>query len=184
MQIKCIKFNFDTDISYAKSFSNETILEIIPSKSPRIVYIETLKTDFNELIYNFGGILSLWFGLSPISATDLFIYFILLFKNNFYTLIISIADKVLKFFRLIIIFFNFLKISIKSIFKKFFILTDILIHLILNLFHYLIISIADNLSKFFRFIIILFFKIFILTDIFIHLILNLFHYLKSFIHKK
>jgi hypothetical protein len=35
-------------------------------------YIETLKTDFNQLIYNCGGIIGLWFGLSSMSIAQLF----------------------------------------------------------------------------------------------------------------
>jgi hypothetical protein len=49
---------------------NETVLEVIPLKS-RIAYIETLKTDLNRMIYDCGGVLVLWFGISPIKAVDL-----------------------------------------------------------------------------------------------------------------
>jgi putative component of membrane protein insertase Oxa1/YidC/SpoIIIJ protein YidD len=44
---------------------------VIPKKSPHIAYIETLKTDINLLIYNCGGVIGLWFGISPITAVDL-----------------------------------------------------------------------------------------------------------------
>jgi len=40
-------------------------------KKSRIAYIETFKTDFDRMIYNFGGILGLWFGISPVKAADL-----------------------------------------------------------------------------------------------------------------
>jgi hypothetical protein len=63
---KCTSLNFDTKIQVSKHVLNKTILEIIPTKTPRIAYIETLKTDFDRLIYNCGGILGLWFGITPI----------------------------------------------------------------------------------------------------------------------
>jgi len=65
---KCNLINFNTKIETTKLLSNQTIVEFIPKKSPRIAYFETLKTDFDRLIYNCGGVFCLWFGLSPISA--------------------------------------------------------------------------------------------------------------------
>jgi hypothetical protein len=67
---KCNLINFNTKIETIKLLSNQTIVEFITKKSPRIAYFEALKTDFDRLIYNFGGVLGLWFGLSPINATD------------------------------------------------------------------------------------------------------------------
>ncbi len=58
---------FDTTTESIQSVTNETIVEIIPKNSPHIRYIETLKMDFNKLIYDCGGTLGLWFGLSPLS---------------------------------------------------------------------------------------------------------------------
>jgi hypothetical protein len=71
---KCDSLNFDTKFKVSKHVSNKTILEIIPNKSPRIAYIETLKTDFDRLIYNCGGIVGLWFGITLIKAADLLEY--------------------------------------------------------------------------------------------------------------
>ena len=116
---KCKTVSFETKISYIKSFSNETILEIIPSKSPRIVYIETLKTNFNKLIFNCGGILSLWFGLSPISATDLLIYFLRLIKyniNKIIALINIIANKIFYIILLLKYIFSLIVILIINFF--------------------------------------------------------------------
>jgi hypothetical protein len=48
-----------------------TVVEIFPIKYQHFVNIETLNMDFNQLIYNCGGILGLWFGLSPLSIDDL-----------------------------------------------------------------------------------------------------------------
>ncbi len=71
---KCNSLNFDTKIQVSNHVSNKTILEIISTKTPRIAYIEALKTDLNRLIYNCGGILGLWFGITPIKAVDLIQY--------------------------------------------------------------------------------------------------------------
>jgi hypothetical protein len=48
-----------------------TFVKIFPIKFQHFVYTETLNMDLNQLIYNCGGILSLWFGLSPLSLDDL-----------------------------------------------------------------------------------------------------------------
>jgi hypothetical protein len=77
---KCNLINFNTKIETATLLSNETILEFIPQKTPRIGYIETYKTDFDRLIYNCGGVLGLWFGLTPIKAVDIFKYLPLISK--------------------------------------------------------------------------------------------------------
>jgi hypothetical protein len=71
---KCNVVNIDTKVEISKHFWNDTILEVIPKKSPHIAYIETLKTDVNRLIYNCGGVIGLWFGISPITAVDLLLY--------------------------------------------------------------------------------------------------------------
>ncbi len=65
---KCNSINFNTKIETTKFLSNQTIVELIPKISRRIAYFETLKTDFDRLIYNCGGVLGLWFGLSPINT--------------------------------------------------------------------------------------------------------------------
>jgi hypothetical protein len=89
---KCNSMNFDTKIQVSKHVSNKTILEIIPEKSPRIAYIETLKTDFDQLIYNCGGILGLWFGITPIKAADLIEYI-----PKIYRILINVCKTVFQF---------------------------------------------------------------------------------------
>jgi hypothetical protein len=71
---KCNSINFNSKIDTTKLFSNETILEFIPQKTPRIAYTETYKTDFDRFIYQCGGFLSLWFGLTPIKLVDILKY--------------------------------------------------------------------------------------------------------------
>jgi hypothetical protein len=77
---KCSSINFNSKIESIKLLSNETILEFIPQKSPRIAYTETYKTDFDRLIYNCGGVLGLWFGLTPIKLVDILKYLPLISK--------------------------------------------------------------------------------------------------------
>jgi hypothetical protein len=80
---KCDFVNFDAKVQVFEDVLNDTILEVIPKKTPSIAYIETLKTDFNRLIYNCGGILGLWFGISPITAVELFLYIHRILKITF-----------------------------------------------------------------------------------------------------
>jgi hypothetical protein len=77
---KCNSINFNSKIETTKLLSNETILEFIPQKTPRIGYTETYKTDFDRLIYNCGGVLGLWFGLTPNKLVDIFKYLPLISK--------------------------------------------------------------------------------------------------------
>jgi len=88
-------------ISYeisSKSFKsiNSTKLNLIPISSHHFRYIETLKMDINGLIYNMGGILSLWFGISPLS----FVYLHTLL-TRFYRKIEQTLPKYIKYLILI-----------------------------------------------------------------------------------
>jgi len=69
---KCETIHLEVKVDKTSNKSKETIIEIFPLKSRHLEYVETLKTDFNQLIYNCGGIMGLWFGLSSISIADLF----------------------------------------------------------------------------------------------------------------
>jgi hypothetical protein len=79
---KCRSINFNQKIQGSEDISNETIVEFIPKKTPRIAYIETLKTDFDRLIHNCGGILGLWFGLTPIKTVELIQYLFQIYNNS------------------------------------------------------------------------------------------------------
>jgi hypothetical protein len=48
----------------------KTILEILRIKSPHFECIENSKANFYRLSYNWGGIIYLWFGSSPLSIDD------------------------------------------------------------------------------------------------------------------
>jgi len=57
-------------------FINSTILNLIPISSHHLRYTETFKMDINGLIYDLGGLLGLWFGISPLSLVYLYVSFI------------------------------------------------------------------------------------------------------------
>jgi hypothetical protein len=69
---KCEAIYHEVKVEKTSNEAKETIIEIFPLKSRHLEYVETLKTDFNQLIYNCGGIMGLWFGLSLMSISDLF----------------------------------------------------------------------------------------------------------------
>jgi hypothetical protein len=69
---KCETIYIEVKVEKTSNEAKETIIEIFPLKSRHLEYVETLKTDFNQLIYNCGGIMGLWFGLSLMSVSDLF----------------------------------------------------------------------------------------------------------------
>jgi hypothetical protein len=64
MQFSIISVDFN-------HFQISTKLNLIPIDFPHIKFSETFKSDFNELIYNFGGFKSLGFGLSSVSTFKL-----------------------------------------------------------------------------------------------------------------
>ena len=51
---------------------NSTKLNLIPISSKHLSFVETYKTDTNEMIYNLGGVMSLWFGIYPLSIVYFF----------------------------------------------------------------------------------------------------------------
>src|ERR1700723_3288833 len=46
---------------------NDSRFILFPSEKPFIKYIYTPKMDINQLVYDVGGIIALWFGLSAYS---------------------------------------------------------------------------------------------------------------------
>jgi hypothetical protein len=57
-----------------------------------MAYIETLKTDLNKLFYNCGGVLGLWFGITPIKAVDLIEY-----TPKIYRILMNVCARVFQF---------------------------------------------------------------------------------------
>src|SRR5687768_9045648 len=81
-----IDYNIQTDTS--DNFSNETIINIIPKQIPHIQYNQKPKMNFEQLLYNFGGITGIWFGWSAVTTNyimlSIFKIFVIL-VNQFYT---------------------------------------------------------------------------------------------------
>jgi hypothetical protein len=57
--------------SLSTNKSEDILINIIPVYRLNIRYIETFQTDINDLIYELGGTLGLWFGLSGVSLFDI-----------------------------------------------------------------------------------------------------------------
>jgi hypothetical protein len=102
---ECESINFNTKLEIRSKEVMETIVEIFPIKSLHFRYIETLKMDFNQLIFNCGGILGLWFGWTAISVVDLVTIFRLVIrfvKSRIHKLFSRINLWILEFRYLII----------------------------------------------------------------------------------
>jgi len=74
-------------IKRSHKYQNMTIMNIFPREKPYLSYIYTPKMDVDQLVYNIGGILSLWFGFS---AFSFIISLIECFKN--------FSSKIIKYF--------------------------------------------------------------------------------------
>ncbi len=124
---ECESVHYNTMV-LTKQFDRKvgTSVEIFPVKFPHFIYSETLNMDFNQLIYNCGGILGLWFGLSPLSLDDLVTSLrsvrikSIIFASIHLILLIAFKSK-----QMIIIFYVFLGrllrsgyVHLKSIIKK------------------------------------------------------------------
>jgi len=115
-----------------------TFVKIFPIKFPHFIYTETLNMDFHQLIYNCGGILGLWFGLSPLSLDDLVKilrsvrFKSIIFASVYFVLMIAFKSK-----QIIVIFLKYLGrslrslyIQLKSIIKK---LIDFIVYMFFEL---------------------------------------------------
>jgi len=78
---KCNLIYHDISLNYLHSF-NLTKLNLIPISSTHLRFTETFKIDINGLIYNLGGILGLWFGMSPLSIVYLISLFTKIFRKT------------------------------------------------------------------------------------------------------
>jgi hypothetical protein len=115
-----------------------TFLEIFPIKFQHFIYTETLNMDINRLIYNCGGILGLWFGLSPLSLDDLITSLrsvrikLIIFASIHFILLIAFKSK-----RIIYLFFKFLYRSLRSIYvhlkSKLLKLIDFIVYMFIEL---------------------------------------------------
>ncbi len=106
--LQCLVSKFSTVYfqSMIETFNsiNKTKLNLIPIEFPHLRFIETFKLDMNELIYNLGGVINLWFGLSPVSL----VYLVTNMK-------VSNSKKMKHYF---ILFVRILILKLKSLFIK------------------------------------------------------------------
>jgi len=86
-------YQFSTRIIIkSKKYENIFIINIFPHEKPYLSYIYTPKMDVDQLVYNIGGILSLWFVFSAFSIINSLIE---RFKN-FSSKIMSVKRKIRK----------------------------------------------------------------------------------------
>jgi hypothetical protein len=122
---------FETELKSTelKGKLNRTILNIIPKVSVKPQYSESLKTDLNELIYNCGGIMGLWFELSAVSITyGTIIFFFtklpkhiktsfVFLKHFFQIFFTTIKDLFIRIFSSILYFIRYSLNTLKILFK-------------------------------------------------------------------
>jgi hypothetical protein len=176
---KCNFINFEFKLEVSKHISNKTVVEFIPRKSPHIAYIETFKIDLDRLIYNWGGVFGLWFGLTPAKAVDLMQYSFQLLCNSRHKfkkipqLLFDIFKRCIH--RIITIIFRF----IRNLFANFSVFSHNLIKLCIrcvqNSFTYLISFVYQLIVTFQKCLI-------WLKDFFFKLIHSLFTNLTVFYH--
>jgi hypothetical protein len=158
---------FETELKLTefKGKLNRTILNIIPKVSVKPQYSESLKTDWNELIYKCGGIVGLWSGLSAVSITygtivfiftklpkNMKILFVFLkhhFKRLFdFVSFTTIINLFIRIFSSILYFIRYsLNIS-KILFKQTFLISLKFFQFIFNRMRNLFIRMIELLLKF------------------------------------
>jgi hypothetical protein len=125
---ECYDFKIEMNIESKQNSDPSVtlkIFEIIADNSPHVKYIETLKTDLNQLMYNLGGIISLSFGLSPKQIPGLLkilkhlskalmnsLHKLLLHFLNFFSIISGIIFRYLVLYSLQFFHFAFLILSL------------------------------------------------------------------------
>ncbi len=69
---ECLIKDFVTKVEVRFTLDHRrSTIYIMPIRYPHIKFIETLQMDFDKLIYDFGGIIGMWFGLSPAITAEL-----------------------------------------------------------------------------------------------------------------
>ena len=133
---KCLKdcnsFKYILRAKYSEVI-NSTKLTVIPLKTPHIKQIETFNKDFNQLIYELGGNMGLWFGISALNISNLFVSIIKILQNiSTYIIILKnilqlIYSKITLLIIQFLVIINYLLKLIKYTFKKMlFIIIEIL----------------------------------------------------------
>jgi hypothetical protein len=105
----CNQINLISESQYslATNKSEDILINIEPTNRLNIRYIETFQTDINDFIYELGGTLGLWFGLSPVSLFDIMSSQIILIRK--------IAKLFINFLMKSLIFLKKILCSLKNI---------------------------------------------------------------------
>ena len=77
----CEKDIFSVYNDYRQIKSNSTKILIFPKQNMVTEYQKNYIMNFNDWVYNFGGIVGLWFGWSALSLTGVIFYIKSLYKN-------------------------------------------------------------------------------------------------------
>jgi hypothetical protein len=158
---------FETELKSTefKGTLNRTIVNIIPKVSVKPQYSESLKTDLNELIYNCGGIMGLWSGLSAVSITYGTITFLFtILPNHIKTSFIflkhhlkrlfdivsftTIRDLLIRIFSSILYFIRYSLNTLKIVFKQTFLISLKFFQFIFNRMRHLFLRMIELLLKF------------------------------------
>jgi hypothetical protein len=110
-------FEINVKSTQIKGKLNQTILNIIPKAWVKPHYSESLKTDLNELIYNCGGVIGLWSGLSAVSIVyGTITFFCTKLPKHIKTSFIFLKHLLRRVFD----FVSFITITIKDLFIRIF----------------------------------------------------------------
>jgi hypothetical protein len=158
---------FETELKSTefKGKLNRTILNIIPKVSVKPQYSESLKTDLNELIYNCGGIMGLWSGLSAVSITyGTIIFFFTILPKHIKTSFVflkrhlkrhfdfvsftTIRDLLIRIFSSILYFIRYSYKTLKILFKQTFLISLKFFQFIINRMRNLFIRMIELILKF------------------------------------
>jgi hypothetical protein len=162
---------FETELKLTefKGKLNRTILNIIPKVLVKPQYSESLKTDLNELIYNCGGIIGLWSGLSSVSITyGTIIFFFTKLPKNIKTSFVflkhhlkryfdflsftTIRDLLIRIFTSILYFIRYSLNTLKIVFKQTFLISLKLFQFIINRMRNLFIRMIELILKFIHYL--------------------------------
>jgi hypothetical protein len=172
--IKCVK-TFDPDCNVElfetelkstefKGKLNRTILNIIPKVLVKPQYSESLKTDLNGLIYNCGGIIGLWSGLSAVAITHSTIIFFftklpkhiktsfVFIKHFFHVSFTTIKDVFIRIFSSFLYFIRYSLIHLRILFKQTFLTSLKFFQFIINRMRNLFIRMIELILKFIHYL--------------------------------
>jgi hypothetical protein len=139
-----LTLTYRTDYLQSTNESEDITINLMPKNKFVIRFIEIFQIDFNQLIYECGGILGLWFGIYPAKAADLLIYSLIQIKRHSLLILIYLKKLILiiktKLILLLIISFD----TIVYI-MKFFILV---LHLFINYLKKLLIFVITKIITF------------------------------------